>query len=70
MVEFSQAFSAIEQEFVYGIENGDWALMRTIYRLIPRARAAEPLEGSTIEVLCWDADAGWRYFIDHPFGAN
>lgn len=67
---FSATFSTIEQEFLYAIENGDWALMRTRYVLVPREAGAQRLQGSTVEVLRRDPALGWRYYIDHPFGAN
>ena len=62
----------IDIETVWVVECGDTALLRSRHQLVGAGPDGSPIEmlGSGSAVLRRQADTGWRYVIDHPWGAG
>jgi uncharacterized protein (TIGR02246 family) len=56
----------------YVLESKDTALLRGRWQLTGKAPDGQPLDmqGRSSEVVRRQADGGWVYIIDHPYGAD
>jgi ketosteroid isomerase-like protein len=56
----------------YLFQSGDTALARGRWTLTSKGDdgGMSTVSGNSVEVLRRGPDGGWRYIIDHPWGAN